>query len=245
MWICRFAFVLAALAAASPARAGDLALSFKGGLVTVNATNASLREILAEWARQGQTRVVGLEKVTGAPMTLVLKDVTEKQALEVLLRSLAGYIAAPRPAGATGTSFYDRIVLLPTSVASAAPPPSARPNAFAPPPPPASFPDPMQIANEEISPNDSPNPPGVPVFNPNIEPVNPNANGTNPANGVTGPNGVNSAPQPIPLGQSPIRPYQSPNDATNGADGSPPATPAPLTTGRPGVIPIPQNPPKP
>jgi hypothetical protein len=234
MRICRLAFVLAALAAASPALAGDLVLTFKGGRVTVNATDASLREILAEWARQGQTRVVGLEKVTGAPMTLVLNDVTEKQALEVLLRSLAGYIAAPRPAGAAGTSFYDRLVLLPTSVASTAPP-STRPTAFAPPPPPTPFPDPMQLANEEASPNDSPNPPGVPVFNPNVEQVN------------TGPNGVNSAPQPIPLGQSPIRPYQNPNDPTNGADsvnGAPPVAPAPLTTGRPGVIPLPQNPPK-
>ena len=61
-------------------------------------------------------------------MTLELVNVPERQALDTLLRSTAGYLAAPRPVGVLGASVYDRIMILPTSrppaaVAAAAPPP--------------------------------------------------------------------------------------------------------------------------
>ena len=233
----RLSLLLAALVMPLPASAGELALSFNDGRVTLKASNVSLRQILTEWARLGQVRIVGLEKVAGAPITLELVDVPEKQALEILLRTVAGYVAAPRQVAATATaSRFDRLILLPTSMASAAPVATPRPTAFT---PPAPFPDPTQLANQEPDPNDSPNPPGVPVFSPDIEPVNPTL-----GSGVQG-----APPQPIPLGQSPIRPYQSPNDpdaAPPGPVNGPVAKPAgPLLTDRPGVIPLPQPQPRP
>ena len=86
-----------------------------------------LRQILQEWARLGNTKIVNAEKVVGSPITLELINVPERQALDTILRSTAGYLAAPRPVGVTGASVYDRIMILPTSrppaaVASAAPP---------------------------------------------------------------------------------------------------------------------------
>ena len=59
-----------------------------------------LRQILAEWAKVGGTRIVNAERVTGPPVTLSCSKVPEQQALAVLLRSVAGYLAAPRRAAA-------------------------------------------------------------------------------------------------------------------------------------------------
>jgi hypothetical protein len=93
--------------------AGQVKLEIRGGLVSLDAKDATLREILAEWARVGQTRVVNAEKVPGGPVTLLLTDVPERQALETLLRSAAGFIAAPRLVPQASLSTYDRIMLMP------------------------------------------------------------------------------------------------------------------------------------
>jgi hypothetical protein len=71
---------------------------------------------------------VNLDKIPGGPVTLELTDVPEAKALEVLLRSLSGYIAAPRATEAANLSRYDRIVVVPTLASdrpalAAAPPP--------------------------------------------------------------------------------------------------------------------------
>ena len=92
----RLVLVVAAIGMAGPASAGELTLAFKDGLVTLKAVDTPLRQVLQEWARIGQTRIIGLEKLAGAPLTLELSDVPEKQALEILLRQIAGYMAAPR-----------------------------------------------------------------------------------------------------------------------------------------------------
>ena len=117
-----------------------------------------LRQILEEWARLGNTKIVNAEKVVGSPITLELIDVPERQALDTLLRSAAGYLAAPRPVGVMGASVYDRIMILPTSrppaaVASAAPP------AFQPRQPP-----PLEPADDDDEPVNMPfaNPNGAP-----------------------------------------------------------------------------------
>jgi hypothetical protein len=111
-------------ALAAPAAAQQLTLTFNNGLVTVDAAAVPVRTLLAEWAKKGGTKVVGAERVTGAPLTVKLIDVPEAQALEVVLRSVAGYMAAPRSTG-EGASIYDRILVMATS--SAPPPPAARP----------------------------------------------------------------------------------------------------------------------
>ena len=117
----------ALLIAAAPASA-DVKLSMTNGHVTLVAKDATVRQILTEWARVGQTKIVNVERVPGGPVTLELTNVPEAQALEILLRSLSGYITAPRPVDAANLSHFDRIILMPTLA-------SARPATASPPPP--------------------------------------------------------------------------------------------------------------
>ena len=105
--------VAALLLSAWPAFA-DLTLTMHDGRVSLVAKDATIRQILTEWARVGQTRIVNVERIPGGPVTLELDNVTEMQALEVLLRPLSGYIAAPRGVAAANLSVYDRIIIMPT-----------------------------------------------------------------------------------------------------------------------------------
>jgi hypothetical protein len=98
---------------ASPSFAGQVKLVIRGGLVTLETKDATLREIFAEWARVGQSQVVNAESVPGGPMTVQLTNVPERQALDTLLRSVAGFLAVPRAVPQASTSIYDRIVLMP------------------------------------------------------------------------------------------------------------------------------------
>jgi hypothetical protein len=119
---------------ASIVTAGELKLSMSEGRVTLIAQDVPLRQILAEWARIGQTKIVNGDRLTGPPLTLQLIDRPEREVLNVILRSAAGYIAAPRAIDAPGLARFDRIMILASSQApayspSAAPPPTfARPN---------------------------------------------------------------------------------------------------------------------
>ena len=118
--------VALSVVAAWPAVAQHLKLSFHDGRVTVDATSVPVRTILTEWGKMGGTKVVGAERITGAPLTVKLINVTEAQALETILRSVAGYMAAPRNAGA-GPSMYDRILVMATTSAPAAAAANPRP----------------------------------------------------------------------------------------------------------------------
>lgn len=121
------------LAAASTANA-QVQLSIEDGRVTLVATDVTVRDILAEWARVGQTRIVNGEKLAGPRVTLELRDVPEEQALDVLLRSASGYLVAPRQTPSAAASRFDRILILPTSQAPAAPGRAALPSPSAPTP---------------------------------------------------------------------------------------------------------------
>lgn len=130
----RLRCVFCALAAAtlfflsvSIARAGELQLTIANGRVTLVADNVPIRTILTEWARIGQTKIVNGEKLTGGPVTLRLLDVPEAQALDIVLRSASGYMAAPRAAGNIGASQYDRVIILASSRPTGGPAP-ANPN---------------------------------------------------------------------------------------------------------------------
>src|SRR4051812_47975651 len=96
------------------AASADVRLTMQDGRVSIVATNATVRQILAEWARVGQTKIVNLDRIPGGPVTLELIDVNEAKALEVLLRPLSGYITAPRATDVATLSHYDRIVVIPT-----------------------------------------------------------------------------------------------------------------------------------
>lgn len=107
------------LALALPVYAGDVKLQVANGRITLRARDATVREILAEWARVGQVKIVNGEKVSSTPITLDLQGVPEAQALNTLLRSVSGYMAAPKAQVASGTSIYDRIIIMATPRAPA------------------------------------------------------------------------------------------------------------------------------
>jgi hypothetical protein len=209
---------------AGPARAGDVSVTLTGGRVTIVAHNATPRQILEAWARQGHTRIVNVERVGGAPDTLLLTNEPEEKALAVLLRSVSGYIAAPRRVPMPNASQYDRILIMPPSFAAAAPayraaaPQPVQQPVFEPPP------DPTSLANDE-----NPGPAAPPVFQP----------------------GDGNPPPPSqanPPAQNPLTPYVPPPADSNGEQPQgPPTQPTPgqLTTPSPGVLPVPPTPPQP
>lgn len=156
---------------ALPAAAQGLKLSFENGLVSVDATSVPVRQILTEWEKIGGTKIVGADKLVGSPVTVKLINVTEAKALDIILRNAAGYMAAPRSAGAgAGPSMYDRILVMATSNAAVAPSAASRttpqnpngaantPGRFVPP-----RPRPEQPETEEQAEPDE-NPPNPPVF---------------------------------------------------------------------------------
>ena len=148
--------LLAVLCSAAPASAQVLSLEFKDGLVRLTAENVPVSRILGEWARVGGTKIVNGERIPGAPVTLELVDVSERQALEVVLRGAAGYMVSGRDATSSGASAFDKILVLPTT--SRAPAAAALPQ-----PAPAQFPnrvDQEPIELEEA--DENPQPPGAP-----------------------------------------------------------------------------------
>src|SRR2546430_17119950 len=106
-------FTLAFAVAASSTASADVRLTIQNGRVSLVAKDATLRQILAEWARVGQTKIVNAERVPGGPVTLQLTNVPEEQALATLLRSLTGYAAPPRPMVAGNPSQCGRIIPVP------------------------------------------------------------------------------------------------------------------------------------
>ena len=152
---------------AAPVRA-DVRMTMANGNVTVSATDATPRQILAEWARVGQTRIVNIERIGGVPMSVELINVPEAQALDTLLRAVSDYLAAPRAVALPNTSQYDRIYLLPASAAatrSVAPAPAAPPT-FRPPTfvPPDDLPDDQEPAAAPNAPPTQPNGGRGPIF---------------------------------------------------------------------------------
>ena len=85
------------------------------GRVTLSAQNVPVRTILAEWARLGGTTIVNGDRVLGGPLTLELAGVTERQALDVILREVPGYMLALRDTAAPGQSQFGRIMVVPVT----------------------------------------------------------------------------------------------------------------------------------
>jgi len=197
-----FAVALSVMLALPAAAQQPVKVSFQeGGRVTVEATSASVRSILNEWSKNGGTKVVGADRISGAPVTFKLVNVPEAQALETILRSVAGYMAAPRKASA-GPSVYDRILIMATTTAppaSASRPTPTNNNAFNGtqrfiPPQQRNRPD-QQEQDEQDEPDE--NPPNPPVF---TFPQPGQQNGFNPPPGFNQPGPMNGGPvtgQPV------------------------------------------------
>lgn len=130
--------VLALTLAAGHAHAAELTLEFRDGLVTLVARDVSVRQILDEWATVGQTLIVNAEQASATPVTLQIDAVPERKALDMVLRSAAGYLAAPRREDNPGPSTFDRIMVLAVSNPPSVPGRGSGPGAFPPPtrPPP-------------------------------------------------------------------------------------------------------------
>ena len=111
--IAAAATVLAAgVTATSLFSADEIELGIDGGRVTLVATDAPLAEVLAAWSRVGNTRFVGAEAIGGERVTLRLTNAPEAEAIRLVLRAAAGYVAAPRRADDPGSSRYDRVTVL-------------------------------------------------------------------------------------------------------------------------------------
>jgi hypothetical protein len=110
--------------AAFAAAQAPLQLQMNNGRVTLHAQNVPLRTILAEWSKRGGAKIINGEAVAGAPLTLDLESVPERQALDIILRGVSGYVLAARQPGTVGVSMYDRIMILPTSAAPRNPTPA-------------------------------------------------------------------------------------------------------------------------
>jgi hypothetical protein len=151
-------FTLLALAAFAPVASADVQLSIHDGRVSIVAKDATVRQILTEWARVGHTKIVNVERIPGGPLTLELKDVPEMEALDVLLRTLSGYMAAPRVSYAPDASQFDAIIVMPTT----APPLSRTAASVAPAPfaPPSGFP----VIDDDQGPPGPAQPPRGPIF---------------------------------------------------------------------------------
>ncbi|MGE0813003.1 MAG: hypothetical protein AB7O28_25920 [Vicinamibacterales bacterium] len=247
---------LAALAVlvALPASAQQLVLDIKDGLVTMQATNVPVRQVLAEWGRVGGTRIVGAERLAGPPLTLQFEGVPEAKALDIVLRSAAGYVAAPRSASSAsaGRSAYDRILVLASSTppaGGAGPVPAAAgrgPNRF---PAPPTF----DTADNDAIAADEPTVAEPPQVNPFA-----NAFGQAGAQPFAQPAGPNPFAQPNPFQPSGAAPFGAPPNpfgqvyptAPVGPTGVPslfgPATapgapaPTPFGAAMPGVVQQPQ-----
>jgi len=238
----RIALLTVALSSvlAGSASAQNVTMTFHDGLVSIEATSAPARVILSEWGKKGGTKVIGTDRLTGAPLTLKMMNVSEAKALETILRSAAGYMAAPRASAATGSSMYDRILVMATSTAPAT---AAATRPATPPPPNPAFNGtqrfvPQRAQQQAQEPDDQddpdPNPPSPPVF-------------TFPQPGQ---NGV-AQPGTFTNGQPPGQPYTITVNPQTGAPQSitiaPPPTPQSMPTmpagaATPGVIVSPQPP---
>jgi hypothetical protein len=162
----------------SSVASAEVSVTIHDGLVTVVARDATVRQILAEWARVGQARIVNAERLAGGPTSIELTNVPEAQALDTLLRSAAGYVAAPRAAAAANLSTFDRVIVMPTSSApraAAVAPPAFQPPQFT--PPPVADDDGAEERPQPAQGGAVPNQPRGPVFNtfPQPQAVNPQA----------------------------------------------------------------------
>jgi hypothetical protein len=236
-----------------PARADaqQMTLQIQNGIVTLDAQNVSIRQILAEWARIGGARIVNGEKVMGGPVTLQLNGVPERQALDTILRGVSGYMLASRQAGSVGASAFDRILILPTSAAPRTTTAPGNPG-FVPRQMPIQRPEPVETEVIEDDDHDEPEPgdPDAAAEGGEEEAVEPQP-GANPRfqRRPTFPNPMGAQGQPFgPQGvfPGPAQPIQSEDEVPLG---QPPAT-GPLNvppgaSATPGVIsPVPQQDPQ-
>lgn len=93
----------------------DLELSFHNGRVTIIADDIPVQRILQAWSEIGQTMFVDAEELSAESIRVNLVDVDEIEAIRILLRQGAGYVAAPRSPVPIGQSRFDRVLVMAAS----------------------------------------------------------------------------------------------------------------------------------
>ena len=211
--------------------ADEVRLEILNGRVWLSAKDATARQILATWERAGATRIVNAEQTANDRLTLRLDGVSESEALDIVLRSASGYMAAARVNGPANASRFDRIVILPMSARHAvATPPAVAATALTPPTAaPATVPNPAwqsAVVRPVLDPD------GRPVADdqadsaqvvgqqPPALPQRPSANTRvavpNSSAPATAPIGVAVPGMPVPVPAPPGAPAQPPNPRPRG-----------------------------
>jgi hypothetical protein len=216
--LLRCAFVAAlALGVSRPVAAGELKLSMQNGRVTIVADNVPLRQILQEWARVGQTKIVNADKMSGPNITLQLTDAPERDALDILLRSASGYIAAPRAVPVANAAYYDRVTIMASSRAPAVTASQMNPPTFQRQPV-----QPIDDTDEPINVNMPPQPQPNPVVGqfPGMPPQPGQGQPGAPVAPITSPRPGAVQPPPMPNGvPNPYQPIRPPNQNGRGGGG--------------------------
>jgi hypothetical protein len=228
---CAAAFLTGVLLAPLSTAHAEVHLIIRDGHVDLDARDATVKQILTEWARVGQTRIVNGDGVAGGPVTLQLSNVPEAQALEILLRSVSGYMTAPRAVEVSNASRFDRILVMPTSTpprVAATPQPAFQPPGFG---PGGALPQSADDQDDDLPPG------GLPL------PI-PNGNGRGPVfpqypnGGPGGPGGRGPGyqPQAAPFVQPAFPPNSYPQTPSFQPQQAPPAAPA--QTAPTGTMPV-------
>ncbi len=97
---------------AHQACAEDFWMIFQQHKVTIVARDVPVSKILDRWSQVGGTVVVNADAIQSGPVSLQLVDVPERDALEILLRGVNGYIVADREDGRDAGSTIGRILIL-------------------------------------------------------------------------------------------------------------------------------------
>lgn len=114
--------VVGALAAAPRAQQVNVRIAFGDGRVTVEATDALVSDVLAEWSRVGGTLITGVDRIPATRLTLKLVDIDEWSAMTSLVGKSTAILAAARDNAPAGASRLTRLVIpLPNNGAPAAP----------------------------------------------------------------------------------------------------------------------------
>ena len=108
-WSLAFAIALYPAIAGAQTPHVSLVLDERG--VTLDARDATLREVLSEWERVGGMKVLNAEVLGERRVTLQLNAVAEREALDIVLRDLAGYVLGLRAASANALSEFGTLVL--------------------------------------------------------------------------------------------------------------------------------------
>jgi hypothetical protein len=99
-------------------QATTVRVAFDNGLVTLTASDALVTDVLAEWARVGGTVISGAERLPASRITVNLANVPERDAMDAVLGSTAGYISAMRNDAPAGASSLRKLQLVLSSKAA-------------------------------------------------------------------------------------------------------------------------------